>query len=182
MALGGSSGEKKHGRISVNKRDTRLRCRFTPPNSSCPTCHSYPCCNNDSQTNVLRYADIFQKTTKKVRSSVRNIALPAPPRWTRENSCSCPHILEFYPTFKSSVSTLTSTWTSLTWQVRHESSGLPIIHHSGYVCDLPANHRFPMAKFPRVLHFLIRDQVITERQVRASSADSLRNTSLQSKR
>lgn len=52
-----------------------------------------------------------------------------------------------------------------TWQVRHESSGLPIIHHSGYACDLPPNHRFPMGKFPRVLHFLIKDQIITEKQV-----------------
>ncbi|XP_043975086.1 uncharacterized protein SYNPCC7002_A1628 [Gambusia affinis] len=49
--------------------------------------------------------------------------------------------------------------------VRTESSGLPIVHHSKYVCDLPANHRFPMSKFPRVLHFLLQDQVITERQV-----------------
>uniref|UniRef100_A0A3B5K8H8 Histone deacetylase 12 n=1 Tax=Takifugu rubripes TaxID=31033 RepID=A0A3B5K8H8_TAKRU len=26
-------------------------------------------------------------------------------------------------------------------------------------CDLPTNHRFPMGKFPRVLHFLFKDQV-----------------------
>lgn len=49
--------------------------------------------------------------------------------------------------------------------VRHESSGLPIVHHSKYVCELPPNHRFPMNKFPRVLHFLLKDQVITEKQV-----------------
>ncbi|GAA6232713.1 uncharacterized protein LOC108876366 isoform X2 [Lates japonicus] len=49
--------------------------------------------------------------------------------------------------------------------VRHESSGLPIVHHNDYVCDLPPNHRFPMGKFPRVFHFLIKDQVITEKQV-----------------
>lgn len=54
---------------------------------------------------------------------------------------------------------------TLTWQVRQESCGLPVIHHSKYVCELPANHRFPMGKFPRVLHTLIRDQVITENQV-----------------
>lgn len=60
---------------------------------------------------------------------------------------------------------LTSQVNFPTWQVRHESSGLPIIHHSGYACDLPPNHRFPMGKFPRVLHFLIKDQVITEKQV-----------------
>ncbi|KAM9852861.1 uncharacterized protein ACBR49_003727 [Aulostomus maculatus] len=61
--------------------------------------------------------------------------------------------------------------------VRHESPGLPIVHHSKYVCDLPENHRFPMAKFPRVLHFLIKDQVITEKQVWApdiASKDLLR--------
>lgn len=55
-----------------------------------------------------------------------------------------------------------------TFQVRHESSALPIVHHSKYVCDLPPNHRFPMAKFPRVLHHLIKDQVITEKQVSES--------------
>ncbi|TKS80782.1 Histone deacetylase 11 [Collichthys lucidus] len=49
--------------------------------------------------------------------------------------------------------------------VRPESSGLPIIHHSQYVCELPAKHRFPMNKFPRVFHFLLQDQVITEKQV-----------------
>ncbi|XP_036005556.1 uncharacterized protein SYNPCC7002_A1628 [Fundulus heteroclitus] len=49
--------------------------------------------------------------------------------------------------------------------VRAESSGLPIVHHSKYVCELPANHRFPMAKFPRVLHCLLQDQVITDKQV-----------------
>ncbi|MEQ2281732.1 hypothetical protein AMECASPLE_033496 [Ameca splendens] len=54
-------------------------------------------------------------------------------------------------------------------QVRPESSGLAIIHHSMYVCELPANHRFPMAKFPRVLHFLLQDQVITEKQVSKTS-------------
>uniref|UniRef100_A0A3B4G1N5 Histone deacetylase domain-containing protein n=1 Tax=Pundamilia nyererei TaxID=303518 RepID=A0A3B4G1N5_9CICH len=49
--------------------------------------------------------------------------------------------------------------------VRHESSALPVVHHSKYVCDLPPNHRFPMGKFPRVLQCLLRDQVITEKQV-----------------
>ncbi|KAM9359391.1 uncharacterized protein ABDE67_002509 [Symphorus nematophorus] len=49
--------------------------------------------------------------------------------------------------------------------VRPDSSGLPIIHHGRYVCELPDNHRFPMGKFPRVLHFLLKDQVITDKQV-----------------
>ncbi|KAJ8404714.1 hypothetical protein AAFF_G00335770 [Aldrovandia affinis] len=43
--------------------------------------------------------------------------------------------------------------------------GLPVVHHSKYVCDLPPDHRFPMGKFPRVLHFLIKDQVITDKQI-----------------
>ncbi|KAJ8870274.1 hypothetical protein PR048_029295 [Dryococelus australis] len=37
---------------------------------------------------------------------------------------------------------------------------LPIVHHNGYVCDLPPNHRFPMAKFHNVLEHLIKDGVI----------------------
>uniref|UniRef100_A0A3Q3AFS4 Histone deacetylase 12 n=1 Tax=Kryptolebias marmoratus TaxID=37003 RepID=A0A3Q3AFS4_KRYMA len=45
------------------------------------------------------------------------------------------------------------------------SSGLPIIHHGKCVCELPPSHRFPMGKFPRVFHFLLKDQVITEKQV-----------------
>ncbi|XP_061916317.1 uncharacterized protein hdac12 isoform X3 [Entelurus aequoreus] len=65
----------------------------------------------------------------------------------------------------------------LTIQVRQKSNGLPIVHHSEYVCELPANHRFPMAKFPRVLHFLIKDQVISDKQVwtpEMASVDLLR--------
>lgn len=65
----------------------------------------------------------------------------------------------------SCLTTLASPCISPTWQVRPESGRLPIIHHSGYVCDLPANHRFPMGKFPRVLHFLLKDQVVEESQV-----------------
>uniref|UniRef100_UPI0037E75313 uncharacterized protein SYNPCC7002_A1628 n=1 Tax=Semicossyphus pulcher TaxID=241346 RepID=UPI0037E75313 len=49
--------------------------------------------------------------------------------------------------------------------VRLESSGLPIVHHRKYVCDLPPNHRFPMDKFPSVLQCLLKDQVIAETQV-----------------
>ncbi|XP_063217477.1 uncharacterized protein SYNPCC7002_A1628-like isoform X2 [Bacillus rossius redtenbacheri] len=44
---------------------------------------------------------------------------------------------------------------------QHESlCRLPIVHHHGYVCDLPPNHRFPMAKFHKVLDYLIKDGVI----------------------
>nr|CAD7400423.1 unnamed protein product [Timema cristinae] len=45
-------------------------------------------------------------------------------------------------------------------------TGLPIVHHHGYVCELPHNHRFPMPKFHKVLEFLIKDNVISrEKQV-----------------
>jgi len=50
-------------------------------------------------------------------------------------------------------------------KICQESTAVPIVHHSKYVCDLPANHRFPMGKFPRVLDVLLKDQVITDRQV-----------------
>ncbi|KAG7471224.1 hypothetical protein MATL_G00122200 [Megalops atlanticus] len=50
-------------------------------------------------------------------------------------------------------------------RMKNGSRGLPVVHHSKYVCELPPNHRFPMGKFPRVLHFLIKDQVISEKQV-----------------
>ncbi|CAG0901051.1 unnamed protein product [Darwinula stevensoni] len=45
--------------------------------------------------------------------------------------------------------------------------GLPIIHHPGYVCDLPPKHRFPMPKFHGVLNHLIKDGVVQpSKQVR----------------
>lgn len=50
-------------------------------------------------------------------------------------------------------------------KVCNNSKDLPIVHHKNYVCELPANHRFPMGKFPGVLHFLIKDQIITDKQV-----------------
>lgn len=92
------------------------------------------------------------------RSPASARLLQAFPRWTRENVFSLSTRLSFTEGNVTSV-------LLLTWQVRHESCGLPIIHHSKYVCDLPTNHRFPMGKFPRVLHFLFKDQVITENQV-----------------
>ncbi|XP_057206837.1 uncharacterized protein SYNPCC7002_A1628 [Triplophysa rosa] len=46
-----------------------------------------------------------------------------------------------------------------------ESDALPIVHHVKYISDLPENHRFPMGKFPKVLECLLRDQVITDKQV-----------------
>lgn len=46
-----------------------------------------------------------------------------------------------------------------------ESKALPIVHHVKYTCDLPESHGFPMGKFPKVLECLLRDQVITDKQV-----------------
>ncbi|XP_067010721.1 uncharacterized protein SYNPCC7002_A1628 [Anabrus simplex] len=43
--------------------------------------------------------------------------------------------------------------------------GLPTIHHHGYVCELPPNHRFPMAKFHKVLECLLADGIVESSQV-----------------
>ena len=40
------------------------------------------------------------------------------------------------------------------------STGLPIVHHEGYVAPLPEGHRFPMAKFAHVFKFLQQDSII----------------------
>uniref|UniRef100_H3AMK7 Histone deacetylase 12 n=2 Tax=Latimeria chalumnae TaxID=7897 RepID=H3AMK7_LATCH len=50
--------------------------------------------------------------------------------------------------------------------------GLPIVHHQGYICEIPADHRFPMSKFTKVLDCLLKDQVITEKQVFTPEAAS----------
>ncbi|XP_066555850.1 uncharacterized protein SYNPCC7002_A1628 [Amia ocellicauda] len=50
-------------------------------------------------------------------------------------------------------------------EVKEGSGGLPVVHHSKYACDLPPNHRFPMEKFSKVMHFLLKDQIISEKQV-----------------
>lgn len=71
----------------------------------------------------------------------------------------------FSESLRVKVAAAATSCRSVHAEVRRESSGLPVVHHSEYVCDLPANHRFPMGKFPRVLHFLLKDQVITEKQV-----------------
>ena len=45
------------------------------------------------------------------------------------------------------------------------SSGLPIVHHTKYVCEFPIHHRFSMRKFHAVLRHLRIDQVISMNQV-----------------
>ncbi|GLG94743.1 Histone deacetylase Rpd3 [Gryllus bimaculatus] len=39
---------------------------------------------------------------------------------------------------------------------------LPIVHHYGYVCDLPPGHRFPMKKFHKVYDFLCSSGIVTK--------------------
>ncbi|XP_042218645.1 uncharacterized protein SYNPCC7002_A1628-like isoform X2 [Homarus americanus] len=59
-------------------------------------------------------------------------------------------------------------------------SGLPIVHHEGYVCPLPPNHRFKMMKFHHLYQILLSDgvinknkQVIQPRQVSQEVASSV---------
>ncbi|PSN50571.1 hypothetical protein C0J52_14768 [Blattella germanica] len=60
-------------------------------------------------------------------------------------------------------------FSSLSSEVQHQQlvnvKSLPIIHHHGYVCDLPPKHRFPMKKFHGVFEHLIKDGVISKDQV-----------------
>lgn len=42
---------------------------------------------------------------------------------------------------------------------------LPVVYHPDYVTPLPPGHRFPMPKFGVVYHILLREGLITERQV-----------------
>ncbi|KAL3878650.1 hypothetical protein ACJMK2_030981 [Sinanodonta woodiana] len=58
---------------------------------------------------------------------------------------------------------------------RLESKGLPIVHHHGYVCDLPVNHQFPMKKFHGVMHHLKVDNVISMRQVLEPERINIKN-------
>ncbi|XP_037086537.1 uncharacterized protein SYNPCC7002_A1628-like [Pollicipes pollicipes] len=39
-------------------------------------------------------------------------------------------------------------------------NGLPIIHHHGFVCQLPAKHSFPMAKFNMIHDLLVQDGLL----------------------
>ncbi|XP_037778695.1 uncharacterized protein SYNPCC7002_A1628-like [Penaeus monodon] len=41
---------------------------------------------------------------------------------------------------------------------------LPIIHHEGYVCPLPPNHRFQMMKFHHLYNILTKDGVIDQQK------------------
>ncbi|OWF45289.1 uncharacterized protein LOC110457249 [Mizuhopecten yessoensis] len=48
---------------------------------------------------------------------------------------------------------------------RSEIVGLPIVHHHGYVSDLPIKHRFAMRKFHGVMRYLRKDNVISAKQM-----------------
>lgn len=74
----------------------------------------------------------------------------------------------------------TSELTEAQEQQLQRLHGLPIIHHKEYVCPLPEDHRFPMQKFHRVLHFLESDgiidkkkQVVEPEKISASNAQSV---------
>jgi len=43
---------------------------------------------------------------------------------------------------------------------------LPVVHHPAYVAPLPSSHRFPMAKFGRLMQLLLADRVVEREQVR----------------
>ncbi|XP_047113561.1 uncharacterized protein SYNPCC7002_A1628-like isoform X4 [Schistocerca piceifrons] len=46
-------------------------------------------------------------------------------------------------------------------EIPKEVVGLPVVHHHGYVCDLPKGHRFPMPKFHKVFEILLNDGIIS---------------------
>ena len=43
---------------------------------------------------------------------------------------------------------------------------LPMVHHPAYVAPMPPAHRFPMAKFGRLMVRLLEDRVVAPAQVR----------------
>ena len=43
---------------------------------------------------------------------------------------------------------------------------LPVVHHPAYVAPMPAGHRFPMAKFGRLMAHLLEERVVRPAQVR----------------
>lgn len=45
------------------------------------------------------------------------------------------------------------------------SSVLPIIHHDEYACPWPTNHRFKMAKFTKLMEYLLKENIVLPKQV-----------------
>lgn len=43
---------------------------------------------------------------------------------------------------------------------------LPVVHHPAYVAPMPPGHRFPMAKFGRLMAYLLEESVVEPAQVR----------------
>ena len=42
---------------------------------------------------------------------------------------------------------------------------LPVVHHPYYVAPMPSGHRFPMAKFGRLMTYLLEDNVVAPAQI-----------------
>ncbi|XP_078347243.1 uncharacterized protein SYNPCC7002_A1628-like isoform X2 [Oculina patagonica] len=42
---------------------------------------------------------------------------------------------------------------------------LPVVHHEGFSCQWPAKHRFKMAKFLKVMEWIIRDNMLESMQI-----------------
>ncbi|KXJ14932.1 uncharacterized protein LOC110238106 isoform X2 [Exaiptasia diaphana] len=45
------------------------------------------------------------------------------------------------------------------------SSVLPVIHHDEYACSWPENHRFKMAKFTKLMKYLLKENIVLPKQV-----------------
>ena len=48
---------------------------------------------------------------------------------------------------------------------RRGRKSLPIVHHHGFVCEIPPNHRFVMGKFDGLYNYLMMDGVVEKEQV-----------------
>ena len=42
---------------------------------------------------------------------------------------------------------------------------LPLVHHHGFVCEIPPKHRFVMGKFDGLYNYLMMDRVVLPEQV-----------------
>ena len=44
---------------------------------------------------------------------------------------------------------------------------LPLVHHHGFVCEIPPKHRFVMGKFDGLYNYLMMDRVLAPEQVKS---------------
>lgn len=42
---------------------------------------------------------------------------------------------------------------------------LPVVHHEGFTCQWPEKHRFKMAKFIKVMDWIVRDKLLESIQI-----------------